>query len=465
MSINTAGLLPPQITHTLTLIDSLYINGFALDMSETGTGKTFVAATIIREMNRPAVIICPKSVVTQWEKILVKFGLDKALVLNYEKIGRGNTKHMKWKKQTDLMAPWLEARKDERPFFNIPKNCLIILDEGHKCKGNETSNCKMLASLVDQGYKVLVSSATVATTPIEMKAVGFMAQLHQYHNFADFCRMHGAQWLGRWGAMTFDMASDEAKKSMLALHEYLFHTRKCASRMTVEMFGKLFPESHILALPYDLGDIATSKVGQVYDDMEAELAKLEESSENYSEHVFAIIMKARRESELLKVPVFVEMIEDDFAEGKSPVCFVNFQDTVDAIANRLKKNKKLAPYVGFIVGGQSAKSRQADIDAFNADTKRILVINISAGGTGISLHDLNGNFPRSSIISPNYSAYQLIQALGRVWRQGGLTKSHQRIVFAAKTIEEKACWRVQFRINNLTSLNDADLRDGISLFS
>jgi len=462
MSITTEGLLPPQIPHMKTLLDSLYLNGFAFDHSETGTGKTYVAAAIIREMNRPAFIVCPKSVVPQWEKILRKFDL-KATIINYEKLGRGNTKWMVWKKLQDLMRPWVEEAKVERPLFQIPQNSLVILDEAHRCKGNGTSNSEMMIALADQGYKVLSSSATIATTPLEMKAVGFLAKLHKLYNFTDFCRVHGAKWLGRWGAMTFDMASKEASESMLKLNEYLFKTRKCSSRLKVTDFGDLFPESHIIAEAYDLGSME-AKVQAVYDEMEAELAKLDERCESYSEHIFAIIMEARRRAELCKVPLFVEMIEELYEEGKSVCCFVNFQETVEAITSRLEKVKKLKGQIGYIVGGQSDKARQADIDAFNADTKRVLIINIKAGGTGISLHDLNGKFPRASIISPNYSAYELVQALGRVWRQGGLTKSYQRIVFAAKTIEEQACWRVQFRINNLSALNDADMTAGIQIF-
>lgn len=462
MSINTTGLLPPQFGHTQTLIDSLYLNGYAIDMSETGTGKTYVAAAIIREMNRPAFIVCPKTVIPQWEKILKTFNIT-ATIINYEKLGRGNTGYMVWKKIQNLMMPWKPEEKDERPVFMMDAHALVILDEGHRCKGDDTSNCKMMISLADQGYKCLVSSATVATTPLEMKAIGFMTGLHKLYNFTDFMRLHGAQWMGRWGAMTFDMASNEAKKGMMLLHEYWFKTKKCASRLTVEDFGKLFPESHIVAEAYDLGSME-SKCQAVYDEMEAEIAKLDERAASYSEHIFAIMMEARRRAELCKVPLFVEMIEDLYDEGKSICCFVNFQDTVDAITIRLEKSKKLKGQIGYIVGGQSDKARQQDIADFNADKKRVLVINIKAGGTGISLHDLNGNHARASIISPNYSAYELVQALGRVWRQGGLTKSYQRIVFAAKTIEEQACHRVQFRLNNLSTLNDADMRAGIKLF-
>lgn len=463
MQIDSTGLLPPQIPHVKNLVDSLYINGFALDMSETGTGKSYVAAAVGREMNRPVVLICPKSVIPQWTKIFKLFNITPIVSINYELIGRGNTKWMKWKKLPDLTKPWKEGVLEERPEFNFPRNSLVILDEGHKCKGNHSSNSAMMISLADQGYKVLVASATLATTPMEMKAVGFLSQLHKLYNFTDFCRTHGAEWVGRWGALQFDLASEAAKRSMMLLNKYLFEERKCASRLTVDDFGTLFPESHIVAEAYDLGS-NTPKVQAVYDEMEAELAKLDERTENYSEHIFAIMMEARRKAELCKVPLFVEMLEDLYDEGKSVVLFLNFEDSVNAVVKRLEKSKKFKNIIGFIVGGQNANARQRDIDDFNSDKKRIMVVNIKAGGVGISLHDLNGNFPRASIISPNFSAFELVQALGRIWRQGGKTKSYQNIVFASQTIEEHACRKVQARINNLSALNDADLRDGIQMF-
>ena len=61
MTINTTGLLAPQVPHVKRLVDSLYTNGFALDMSETGTGKSYAAAAVARELGcdstRPLVLV------------------------------------------------------------------------------------------------------------------------------------------------------------------------------------------------------------------------------------------------------------------------------------------------------------------------------------------------------------------------------------------------------------------------
>ena len=445
--MNVDLLLPPQREHAVNLLNSLYINGVASDQSETGTGKTYVAAWIAKYLNSPVVIVCPKVVIPSWNKVLSYFGIKAHCLINYEKLIRGNTEHLSFKNDRD------DGPSDYT--INFPKNSLVILDEVHKCKSGSSKNSDFLIKLKMDGYKTLLLSATTATNPLEMKAFGFATTLHNLVNYRQFITNSGA-YTGRFGGYQIDMGSQRTVEAMANIHNQLFNEYKVSSRMTRKMFDKIFPDNHVMAECFDMGT-NTDKINRVYEQMEAELAALEESSVNYSQHHFAIMTKARRMAELLKVPTMVEMIEDWFDEGISPVVFVNFTDTVEAIVKQLSKNRKFDGLIAKIVGGQTDKVRQADIEGFQNDTKRIMIANLAAGNAGVSLHDLNGKFPRASVISPSYSAINLLQALGRIHRAEGKTKCVQKIMFAAGTIEEDACKRVQCKLNNLECLNDGDL--------
>jgi SNF2 family DNA or RNA helicase len=150
-----------------------------------------------------------------------------------------------------------------------------------------------------------------------------------------------------------------------------------------------------------------------------------------------------------------------YDEGISPVVFVNYTETVEAINKKLSKKNKFNNKIAYIVGGQTNKQRDNDIADFQNNVKRIMIVNTQAGNAGISLHDLNGNFPRHTIISPTWSAVNMLQCLGRAHRAGGKTPVIQNILFAEDTIESQICKRVQTKINNLDALNDGDLTSGI----
>jgi len=445
--MNVELLLPPQREHAVSLLNSLYINGVACDQSETGTGKTYVAAWLAKNLNSPVVIVCPKVVIPSWTKVLSYFGIKAHCLINYEKLIRGNTEHLSFK-----------DGKDTGPSdytINFPKNSLVILDEVHKCKSATSKNSDFLIKLKMDGYKSLLLSATAATNPLEMKAFGFATTLHNLVSYRHFITSSGA-YAGRYGGFQIDLQSQKTIEAMSNIHNTLFNLYKVSSRMTRKMFDKIFPDNHVMAECFNMGT-NTDKINRVYEQMEAEMAALEESSINYSQHHFAIMTKARRMAELLKVPTMVEMIEDWYDEGISPVVFVNFTDTVEAIEKQLAKNRKFDGKIARIVGGQSDKVRQKDIEDFQSDTKRIMIANLAAGNAGVSLHDLIGNHPRGSIISPSYSAINLLQALGRIHRAEGKTTCIQKVMFADGTIEVEACKRVQCKLNNLECLNDGDL--------
>lgn len=458
------NLLEPQVQHAHSLLNSLFLNGVAFDSSETGTGKTYVAAWIAKNFNAPVSVICPKAVIKTWTKVLADFGIKANIVINYEKITRGNTKFYSynnnyWKGNIKGNEWYRSVGID----VNLPSGGLVILDEAHRCKAQNSLNGELMTAIKNAGHNMLVLSATAATNVTEMKNFGFITKLHGGYDYRNFCYKNGVSY-NRFGAMVWDNNNALCQEGMRNIHNTLYNVMNVASRMTRKMFGKIFPDNRVFAEAFDLG-ANTAKIQKVYDVMQAELAALDERSKTYREHHFAIMMKARRQTELLKVPAMVDWIEDMFDEGVSPVVFINFQDTLDAIIKRLGKNKKYDGLIARIAGGQTAKGRDNDIEAFQNDTKRIMLVNIQAGNAGISLHDLNGKFPRHSLINPSWSAINTLQALGRIHRAEGKTPTIQKFIFAADTIEERQRDRVQIKLNNLDCLNDGDLVLDVNLYN
>jgi late competence protein required for DNA uptake (superfamily II DNA/RNA helicase) len=212
-----------------------------------------------------------------------------------------------------------------------------------------------------------------------------------------------------------------------------------------------------VAEAYDMG-AASVNIKKVYDEMEMELALLEERCQNYKDHALAIITKARRMAEMYKVPTMLDMARDFHQEGRSTVLFVNYSDTIEVLYDRLSKEFG-KDKVGQIHGKVSDKVKQVDIEDFQSDKKTFMIANLAAGGQSINLHDLNGIRPRSSIINPSYSAIAVLQSAGRIDRAYAQTDVYQRFLYAAGTIEDSVCRRFNDKNNFITALNDGTLTD------
>lgn len=470
MSFDTTGLLEPQFAHAERLSKSLTDNGISWDGSATGTGKTYSACAIIRDQKRKFVVVCPKLAIPEWKRVMAKFGLTPEFIINFEKLARGNTPHYKRITPAKYRRKYNLDSKVEIPDFlraewKVPADWLIVVDESHKCKGVDSLNSGLLFNLKTQGLTTHLMSATQATTPLDMRAFGYAMGLHsknpnelfELREFKKFCEESGAEWVGKWGAQYFDSGKPESMAKLQKIHSYLYEARKIGSRLTRKDMGDIFPATQVVAEAYDMGT-ASDKIKAVYDEMEMELDLLEERCESYKDHVLAIITKARRHAEMLKVPTIVEMVSEYNAEGRSGVVFVNYQDSIDAIVARLGKDfdPKL---IGQIHGGCSFKQRQADIEDFQADRKIFMVANLAAGGQCINLHDILGGRPRSSIINPSYSAISVLQSAGRIDRAYAQSDVYQRFLYAARTIEENVCIRFNDKNCFITALNDGTLSD------
>jgi superfamily II DNA or RNA helicase len=427
--IDSSGLLKWQVEPMTRLVEILKTNLSAVDSSSTGVGKTYTACSVAKNLGLALGVICPKAVIPSWHDASKHIGTEIKFVVNYEglKFSAGE-KYIVW---TPMGYPvWKISERDP---------VLLVFDEAHRCKDHNLSkNALMLISAVSQKIRHLLVSATLADSPLHMRAVGYSLGLHNGRNFQEWIRS-----LGCWKDSNNRWHFTGGENSMKRIRSSIFPAR--GVRIRADDLGKDFPTTLITAEV-----IEASGADKIYESLQKRLEKVQEQTENYHKTVLTEVLGARRRVELLKVPSMVSLAKDAIEQDNSVAIFVCFNETVEALKEALK--------CPIITGDTPQNERNRIMKVFRADRIPAVVLNISAGGVGISLH---GARQRLSLISPSWSAIDLIQTIGRVRRAGG-SHSVQKILFANGSVEESVCARVRSKVGCIETLNDGDTQ-GITM--
>jgi superfamily II DNA or RNA helicase len=318
----------------------------------------------------------------------------------------------------------------------IPDDALVIFDEAHRCKNRQTVNSVMLYTMASHlktrntKTRILLLSATVSDKPENFILAGYVLGLYlEIRDAKNFIAKVGIGF----------------QNPMSGVHNYLYPNY--ASRMRIRDLLGLFPENQVLAQCYDMD--TADEIEKQYKLIEQEVERLKHREETATSPLAAILY-ARMRIEQLKIPTLLEETRKFIDEGASVALFVNFNNTLETLKQELKTEC-------VICGQQTLGERDKNVDDFNRDKSRIIICNIRSGGVGISLHDQIGDHARVSVISPSWSAQDIIQVLGRVYRARGKTPVRQRIIYCSGTVEEQVCENIKGKIANIGNLNDGDL--------
>jgi hypothetical protein len=478
----------------------------AVDISDMGTGKTYVAAAVASSLQIPTLVIAPKVALTTWDTAAAHFN-DKFSILNYEMLRTGRTPFGTWEKNPDAVSKAdriifvCQCCQQTIDFQNL-QNCsahpygvhcvinkvkarsygkfnfrrgvgLLIFDEGHRCGGLNSLNAEMMMAAKRQGIKTLVLSATAACTPLQMRALGYLFDLHgdkavrfasnlgqtirpagpsaiqtSIPDFYTWARRYGCRELPGFRGLHWLVSAQRQREIMAEIRDRIIPAR--GVRVTTDDIPG-FPECQIEAHLYDLEE--NNQINALYAEMAVALQCLDEKSakDKASDHPLTVILRARQKIELLKVPIAVEIASDLIAKGYSVPIFVNFDQT------RLELMRRLGTTCS-IHGGQSRSDRDSVVNLFQSNVERSMVLNAEAGGECLSLHDCDGFHPRAGLVFPNFSARSMRQIFGRLPRVIGKSKSFYRVLFAAGTCEVPMHRAVSAKLNCLDALNDSDLQ-------
>lgn len=193
------------------LLQILQTYDSALDASQTGVGKTYVAMAIIQALQLPCLVVAPKIAITSWLSVAEYFN-EPISIINYERIRTGRTDYGVWSNHGKINARrlplyfclfCLRRFEQSEPHLPCPANgdgihCverrarpanfqghfvfdqavkLVIFDEVQRCSGMNSQNSKILLAAKRQHIKHLMLSATPFDTILKARAIGFSLDL------------------------------------------------------------------------------------------------------------------------------------------------------------------------------------------------------------------------------------------------------------------------------------------------
>ena len=434
----------------------------------------------------------PKISRTAWTSAFSSLGTS-ASFCNYELLRAGNQPYGTWDSYTPATEYFVcevcQCKVDlgqltPCPYHSAGIHCLVakrkapvygkfvfdpgvnflVFDEGHRANGLDSLNSELVVAAKRQGIKTLMLSATPAHSPLQMRALGYLLDLHNDKEpltvpgrFGAFLKLPKFYtWASRYNCrpdprfkgFKWFAGREERISTMRELRSKIIPSR--GIRVTRDSIPG-FPTCDITAELYDIDDPA--QLNRAYREMQHALEQLRRrgASDKDASHPLTKMLRAQQEIELLKVPVMAELASDYEQKGISIVFFVKFTQTIEELFKRF-------PDAGVVDGSQKwLKRRDGTIADFQANKLRRLIVNNKAGSVSMSLQDLHGGFPRGGLVSAGFSADELQQIFGRLPRDGGKSHSFYRVLFAAGTVEVNIWRAVKAKLDAGEALIDSDL--------
>lgn len=375
----------------------------------TVTHNTYIGAELAKQLGSSAFVVAPKNTLPAWQEVLESAGVT-----------------------IDSLLSWEKARRHTKDLTRVPGR-LFLFDEVHKAKNRKTANAKLLLKAATLG-RVHMMSATAVMDPLDMGAIGPVLGLFSPSQYWNWCLQHGCK-KGVWGGLVFSGGDKVLEK----IHEYIFPDK--GARLQRDEVPN-FPECDIEVVELDLGVQVARAYKQMAQQAGIRVDALFGEAEEV-DHPLTRNLKLRQGVEIAKAPALIEIVQDHLDNGMAPVLFLNFKETIALIEGQF-------PGCAVIEGGRDNK---AEMNKFQSGKSNVCLVSITAGGTGISLHDVNGTRPRAGLMCPTDDPRAAEQARGRIWRNGSKSKALLKQIFAAGTVEAKMADREAKKLKKISIIN------------
>ena len=345
-----------QIEDVKTLMEKRW----AINGNEMGCGKTFEDNWAAFSIPLPKLIICPPTLRLNWEKEIKMVDPDADVTILYD---NSEFKTSMW---TIIGYPAVSKHLEnlEKAQFQV-----VVIDEAHFCQAIRNSG----EPDSQRAWAVLRVAATAGWvipttgTPKTNRNKNLFNILKMIRHpltrgkwaFRDYGIKYCEGTRGSWG-WDFEGNSNDDELHQLISPYMVRHLKK-------EVLPHLKKMRRSIPVNVDLTE---------YDYEISEYLRNRESSEAEQ---LARLMRARKILATQKVGETIDFAKEMVSEGKKVVIVTCFTDVVKVLEKAFKGN------VVKIVGGMSDTAKEAAKDEFQKGKAQVIILNIIAGGVGITL--------------------------------------------------------------------------------
>ncbi len=365
--------------------------------NDMGCGKTHEAVRVGMSLPMQKLIICPASLRLNWEREILMVNPDADIEIIYS-----NSKKIILKEWNIIGYPSVDKFSDLLEKAHI--QCIFV-DEAHFCQA--VTNGGMPNS--KRALAVLRLTATagwvypITGTPITNRNKNLYNILQMINhplirrNNAFFT--YGKRYCnGQRNDFGWDFNGNSNSEELHTLiKSYMIRHLKS------EVLPDLKKQRQSIPLNVNLNGYNRA-LKEYYDSLEKE--------DMDKESILSLLMKARMSLAKEKVKDSIELAESIIQSNNQVIIATCFTDVVTEIEKHFKDN------VVKIVGGMTDKKKQEAVDRFQNNEVGVMVLNIDAGGVGITL---------------TAAHYMIINDLA--WTTGQLTQVEDRICRSGQTAD------------------------------
>ncbi|PCJ24623.1 MAG: hypothetical protein COA94_07150 [Rickettsiales bacterium] len=414
-----------------------------INTSPLGAGKTILTLKYAAETNSNLFIVAPLTVHETWKRECRKYGVDYVDIITYDKLrGRGRSR------EGTSCSGFLERKAifshslDRDEYFYYPTEelekyiefgTLFVFDECHKIKNvnsiQHRAACKIVEAARGSASRCIFLSGSIADKKI------FTLSICRYLFLTQETRLGNLNSGGL--SDVYNLAIGVNKK----LANKIAKSYHDPEDVLFELYVKIIRPIFSFYCPMGNSELKDFKNGKYnienenYDDA---VDALRDAMKNHTEwrSRFRTITKSLVLLEKIKLHKIYKLALGTLnADSNNKVCiFLWYNDHVGDMIDFFDGKYTLA----VLCGATKSSDRQNAIDHFNQENNkcRVIISTTQTGGTGVSLDDTSGNYPRTAYCTPSYFSSDLYQLSGRICRANTKSVSTLRVVYGNRTDEQ-----------------------------